>query len=69
MPSDKVHEPRTEIHLNGDVANPKVDDLLRLAACEDALALTEFEHDPDAVLRLHTDQLRTPRVTSAWTCP
>lgn len=49
---------RTEVHLNGDVTSPKVNELLRLAACEDALALTEFEHDPDAVLRLHTDQLR-----------
>lgn len=48
---------RDEVYLNGDVDDPEVDVLLRLAACEDALTLAEYEHDPDVKLKLHTDAL------------
>lgn len=48
---------RDEVALNGDIEDPQIDVLLRLAACEDALTLAEYEHDPDVELKLHTGAL------------
>jgi superfamily II DNA/RNA helicase len=47
-----------EIRLNGDIDRPAPNALLRLAACEDALSLAEYQHDEPSGLRLHSDALR-----------
>jgi superfamily II DNA/RNA helicase len=48
----------SDVNLNGDIKDPARAGLLRLAACQNALALLDFEHEPQTELELHTAALR-----------
>jgi superfamily II DNA/RNA helicase len=46
-----------EVHVNGDLDLAGAHVLMRLAACEAALELVQYEHDPEAVLETHSAAL------------
>src|SRR6202044_3937068 len=48
---------RENIDLNGEISGENERWLLRIAICQDALALAEYEHDPAANLALRTTAL------------
>lgn len=47
-----------DVVLNGDAREPHLQSLLRLAACEDALALLDFEQEETPALQLQMDSMR-----------
>ncbi len=47
----------TEIAVNGDTASPRLEGLLRLAACQDALSLSDYQHDHADALNINAGPL------------